>query len=89
MRRFFTLLLLVFLCIHFTAFGESTILLVQKKLKSLGVYHGPLDGLIGSQTNAAIRRYQIKHGLTITGELSEETLHSLKIKILTKSLPNK
>ena len=83
MRRFLTAFLLVFLCMHL-AFGESTIFLVQKKLKTLGLYHGPLDGLIGSQTNAAIRRYQIKHGLTITGELNKETLHSLKIKILTK-----
>lgn len=84
MYRFLTFFLLAFLCMCFTGFGQSTIFLVQKKLKAMGVYHGPLDGLIGSQTNAAIRRYQIKHGLTITGELNAETLHSLKIKILTK-----
>lgn len=60
-------------------FAEPTVLMAQKKLKALGLYQGPLDGFLGSKTNAAIRRYQIRKDLIITGELTEETLRSLKI----------
>ncbi len=79
MRRFFIFFLIVFLNASLSFSAEPTVLIVQKKLKGLGLYHGPIDGLSGSKTNAAIRRYQIKNRLPITGELNEETLHSLKI----------
>jgi peptidoglycan hydrolase-like protein with peptidoglycan-binding domain len=50
---------------------------VQQRLKDQGFYYGEVDGQGGDETSAAIRRYQIRYGLKVTGELSDETLHSL------------
>lgn len=84
MRRALLIFLIAFLGIQAAASEERTILIVQRKLKTLGLYHGTVDGLLGSKTNAAIRRYQVKKHLTITGELNEQTLRSLKITVPAK-----
>lgn len=85
--------LIVFLGAHASVCADSTILAVQRKLKTLGLYRGVIDGIPGSKTNAAVRRYQIKNNLIITGELNEETFRSLKISAfpteITGSLPSK
>ena len=52
---------------------------VQSKLKQLGYYDGMVDGQLGSQTAAAIRRYQIAERLKVTGNLNTQTLRSLGI----------
>jgi hypothetical protein len=41
---------------------KATITAVQKKLKSLGYFHGTVDGVYGSVTNAAIKNYSGKDG---------------------------
>jgi len=51
---------------------------VQERLKDLGFYYGEVDGQGGSETEAAIRRYQIRNGLKVTGTLNDETLTSLQ-----------
>src|SRR6476660_8832991 len=50
---------------------------VQQRLKDQGFYYGEVDGQGGDETSAAIRRYQIRHGLKVSGQLNDETLHSL------------
>src|SRR6202050_1256185 len=50
---------------------------IQQRLKDQGFYYGEVDGRGGEETSAAIRRFQIRHGLTVTGQLNEETMHSL------------
>jgi peptidoglycan hydrolase-like protein with peptidoglycan-binding domain len=50
---------------------------VQQRLKDQGFYYGEVDGRGGDETSAAIRRYQIRHGLKVTGQLNDETLHAL------------
>src|SRR3954451_21083723 len=50
---------------------------VQQKLKDEGFYYGEINGKKDADTTAAIRRYQIRNGLQITGELNAETQHSL------------
>ena len=52
---------------------------VQSKLKQLGYYDGRIDGQMGSQTAAAIRRYQIAERLKVTGNMNSQTLRSLGI----------
>jgi peptidoglycan hydrolase-like protein with peptidoglycan-binding domain len=49
----------------------------QEKLKDQGFYYGEITGTKDTDTTAAIRRYQIRNGLQITGELNAETLRSL------------
>jgi peptidoglycan hydrolase-like protein with peptidoglycan-binding domain len=46
---------------------------VQKALKQMGHDPGPIDGVIGSQTSAALRAYQKAHGLSATGRLDAAT----------------
>jgi peptidoglycan hydrolase-like protein with peptidoglycan-binding domain len=50
---------------------------VQQVLKDHGFYYGQVNGEKNADTTAAIRRYQIRKGLKITGELDTETLKSL------------
>src|ERR1700730_3617177 len=50
---------------------------VQQTLKEQGFYYGEITGEKNADTTAAIRRFQIRHGLQITGELNEETLRLL------------
>lgn len=40
---------------------------IQRGLARLGLYDGPVDGISGPQTRAAISRYQRRQGLPITG----------------------
>jgi peptidoglycan hydrolase-like protein with peptidoglycan-binding domain len=43
---------------------------VQKALHHRGYYHGPMDGIFGPRTRAAIRRFQDSIGATSTGYLT-------------------
>ena len=50
---------------------------VQTTLKSQGFYYGEADGKDNAETSAAIRRFQIRNGLAVTGKLTQETLGAL------------
>src|SRR5881397_3251612 len=52
----------------------------QQALKDEGFYYGEVSGEMNANLTAAIRRYQIRNGLQVTGELNDETLQSLGIK---------
>ena len=52
---------------------------VQQVLKDQGFYYGEVTGEMNANVAAAIRRYQIRNGLQVTGELNSETLQSLGI----------
>jgi peptidoglycan hydrolase-like protein with peptidoglycan-binding domain len=71
--RVFLFLLLAGTFLH----ADSLILAAQKKLKQKGFYAGDVDGRMGSQTAAGIRRYQLAENLKITGALNPQTLQSL------------
>ena len=49
---------------------------VQGRLARDGFYTGPLDGVWGPATAAALGRYQRAHGLEPTEKLDHETLES-------------
>ncbi len=76
-QRFFVILLAALLPLVLHA--DETVLATQKKLAQLGFYKGTPDGQMGSQTGAAIRRYQIAENLKVTGELNRQTLEQLGI----------
>src|SRR4030095_12623785 len=52
---------------------------VQQVLKDQGFYYGEVTGEMNANVTAAIRRYQIRNGLQVSGELNSETLQSLGI----------
>src|ERR1044071_9907839 len=53
---------------------------VQQALKNEGFYYGEINGDMNANLAGAIRRYQIRTGLPVTGELNDETLRSLGVK---------
>lgn len=59
----------------------------QQTLKDQGFYYGEITGETNANLTAAIRRYQIRNGLQVTGELNPETLRSLKIDASASTQP--
>jgi hypothetical protein len=52
---------------------------VQQALTQLGYYHGPVDGVVGPQTETAIRWFQSVDRLPVTGQIDSATLRALRI----------
>ena len=52
---------------------------IQTKLKRWGYYNGNVDGIYGSQTLAAVRKFQKKNGLTVDGIAGTKTLQAMGI----------
>ncbi|MEX2145466.1 MAG: peptidoglycan-binding domain-containing protein [Candidatus Rokuibacteriota bacterium] len=50
---------------------------MQQALKDKGFDPGPIDGIHGPRTSAAVREYQTKEGLTVTGRLDDDTMGRL------------
>jgi peptidoglycan hydrolase-like protein with peptidoglycan-binding domain len=60
-----------------SAMAETQLRDVQTELKNQGFYYGELDGQDSAETSSAIRRYQIRNGLAVTGKINDETLAAL------------
>src|ERR1700731_3165959 len=59
--------------------ADQVVQSVQQALKDQGFYYGEVTGEKDADTTAAIRRYQIRNGLQISGDLNDETLKSLGV----------
>jgi hypothetical protein len=57
--------------------ANSTVAAAQDRLSRDGFYSGQIDGVLGPETRHAIVRFQTKHGLGISGELTHETVSAL------------
>lgn len=77
MKRVFLIVALVSLAV--LARADEQTQAVQQVLKDKGFYYGEVDGQGGPETDAAIRRYQIREGLEVTGKLDAQTLTSLNL----------
>jgi peptidoglycan hydrolase-like protein with peptidoglycan-binding domain len=53
---------------------------VQRKLTDMGHYNGKVDGVVGPDTEAAIRHFQKEKNLPETGRLDGKTRAALGIK---------
>src|SRR5436190_23517356 len=71
------LCLVATLCTVSLVHADETIRSWQQTLKDQGVYYGPITGDKSAETTAAIRRYQIRNGLQVTGDLNEKTMRAL------------
>ena len=58
--------------------ADPTLQQAQEALKAQGFYYGEVTGQKNADTTAAIRRFQIRNGLQVTGELNDETQLALK-----------
>ena len=52
---------------------------IQTKLKRWGYYSGNIDGIYGSGTLAAVKKFQQKNGLTVDGIAGKKTLEAMGI----------
>jgi N-acetylmuramoyl-L-alanine amidase len=50
---------------------------LQEKLNMLGYSAGPVDGVYGPHTMAAVQVFQLSEGLAADGEAGQQTLHAL------------
>jgi peptidoglycan hydrolase-like protein with peptidoglycan-binding domain len=64
-------------------FTKDNVKLIQERLKAERVYAGPVDGELNAQTEAALRQYQQKQGLPISGAADDATLKELQIELPT------
>jgi peptidoglycan hydrolase-like protein with peptidoglycan-binding domain len=69
----------VTLCAVSLVHADQTIRSLQQTLKDQGFYYGAVTGDKSAETTAAIRRFQIRNGLQVTGEINEETLRSANL----------
>jgi len=60
-----------------SAFADDQVRNVQTELKNQGFYYGDVDGQSGPEMTSALRRYQIRNGLEVTGTLTPETLSAM------------
>jgi peptidoglycan hydrolase-like protein with peptidoglycan-binding domain len=74
-------LLSTFLC-AFSGLGQTsdTVRRAQQTLKDKGYDPGPIDGINGPRTQAAVRNYQEKEHLDTDGQLGPKTLDNLGVK---------
>ncbi len=57
----------------------SEVRTIQEKLKRWGYYSGNVDGIYGSQTVAAVKKFQQKNGLQVDGIAGTQTLNAMGI----------
>lgn len=79
MKRIWFAFLALLLAGTLAARADQTTSAVQQALKDQGFYYGAVSGERNADTTAAIRRYQIRNGLQITGQIDAETLRSLGV----------
>src|SRR5690242_15642348 len=71
--------LIVAVCAAALVRADQTTQSVQQALKDQGFYYGNVTGDKSAETTAAVRRYQIRNGLKVTGDMDPETLRSLNV----------
>ena len=64
-----------------TAFDLEDVREAQMALKNRGYDPGEMNGMVSSQTQDAIRRFQMANGLPITGRLDQQTQAALGITV--------
>ena len=57
--------------------GDADVERAQQALKQMGHDPGPIDGVMGAQTAAALRAYQKAQGLGVSGQLDAATMAKL------------
>ncbi len=60
--------------------GGGTIRDAQQALKDKGFDPGPVDGINGPATRAAVKKYQAQQNITADGRLGRKTLDALGVK---------
>lgn len=77
----FVLVSLYSVCFALSKYGStgSEVKQIQTKLKNWGYYNDSIDGIYGSKTFEAVKKFQKKNGLTVDGIAGSKTLSALGI----------
>lgn len=59
--------------------SKSMVRQAQEQLKNRGFYKGPVDGINGNETRAAVQKFQRSENIVETGDLNDATLKSLGV----------
>lgn len=88
-RSIFIILLMIILvaisiypvCFAISRYGSrgNEVKQIQSKLRAWGYYTGSVDGIYGSKTFEAVKKFQKKNGLTVDGIAGTKTLNALGI----------
>lgn len=65
--------------LNLTEKRKLQIMRVQIALTSLGLYQGPVDGVLNDDTKASLKLFQNVKGLEVNGLMTTETLNSLGV----------
>jgi len=68
---------------------DARVVTMQRRLKALGYYAGSVDGYFGSQTYRAVRYFQQRNGITVTGiadAYTQQVLYSAAAKTYAGSV---
>ncbi len=71
-----------------SSYNQATVKKVQQKLNKHGYNCGTPDGIAGSKTRKAVRKYQRDNKLTVTGNINSKLLKSLGVKPVKNSSSN-
>lgn len=77
MKLFLLFFLAIGLCGSAFAAADENMRTAQSRLKEDGFYFREVNGVFDSETAAAVTRYQIRHGLQISGKLDAPTMKAL------------
>jgi general secretion pathway protein A len=67
--------------------SDASVRTLQAVLKVWGLYPGPVDGILGSLTQTAIKAFQMERGLEATGQVGMETYLILAQSVLSRKVP--
>src|SRR5215475_1445839 len=59
--------------------SPQAVQLVQQRLREKGAYTGAVDGVWGTDSQAALERFQQTNGLQVSGQLNQATIATLGI----------
>jgi peptidoglycan hydrolase-like protein with peptidoglycan-binding domain len=59
----------------------GTIQVAEARLKAFGFDPGPVDGVFTAERQAAVRAFQARYGLTVSGLLDRPTRQELKLGV--------
>ena len=59
--------------------NSGTVVAAQRELAKLGYYHGSIDGVVGPETEKAVRWFQSVDKIPVTGQLDDQTLQALQV----------
>jgi putative peptidoglycan binding protein len=63
-----------------SGYGDTSVSQVQAALARKGYYRGAIDGSFGPATRNALKKYQLNHGLEVTGRIDRSVIEALRLR---------